>query len=285
MQRDDRLARAGPPGDLGDAAGGGADGLVLVPLDRRDDVAHLAAAAAGEGRDQRAVADHDDVVGRLRHHEVVLDADDGRTLAPQHAATKHPHGVDRGGPVERGGRGRAPVDDERFVVVVAHAEPADVADLALGRRRLLVAEVEAAEHETFVLLLDHRAASRRGVDEGIALEEPRHLLVADVPGAVRAPPCHAVGLDVGGPQARLLELGVDPVDVGLLVRDLTSDVGCGLGQARVRGGHGAGSPRWVGSGHGTHQSNPAPRVAHARPLLGRCGGADAGLTLPRTPPP
>ena len=52
-------------------------------------------------------------------------------LAAQHPAAQHAHRVDRGGAVEGGGRRRAPVDDERLVVVVAHPEPADVADLAL----------------------------------------------------------------------------------------------------------------------------------------------------------
>ena len=78
VQGDDGLAGAGAARDLGDAAGAGADRLVLVGLDRRDDVAHALAAAAGQGRHERAVADDDEVVGRLGDHEVVLDADDDR---------------------------------------------------------------------------------------------------------------------------------------------------------------------------------------------------------------
>ena len=245
MEGDHRLAGARATGDLGDAPRGRADRLVLVALDGRDDVAHLAAAAAGEGGDECAVADDDDVVGRLGHHEVVLDADDRRALAPQDPAPDDAHRVDRGRPVERGGRGRAPVDDERLVLVVADAEPADVADLAVGRGGPLGTEVEAAEDQPLVLLLDHRASARRGVDEGVALEEPGHLLVAHVAGAVGAAPGQAVGLDIGRAQARLGQLGVDPVDVRLLAGELTGDVGRGLGKARVGGGHGAGSPRWA----------------------------------------
>ena len=196
--------------------------------------------AAGQRGDQRAVAEHDDVVGRLGHHQVVLGADHGGALAAQHPAAQHAHRVDRGGPVEGGCRRRAPVDDERLVVVVAHPEPADVAHLALVGGRVLVAEVEPAEDQALVLLVDHRAAPGGGVDQGVALEEPGHLLVAHVARAGGAAARHPVGLDVGGAAAGLLELGVDPVDVVLLQRQLAGDVGGGLGQARVRGGHGAG---------------------------------------------
>ena len=134
VQRDDGLAGAGAAGDLGDAAGAGPDRLVLVGLDRRDDVAHPLAAAAGQGRHERAVADDDEVVGRLGDHEVVLDADDGRAAAAQDAAAQHAHRLGRGRAVEGGGGRGAPVDDERLVVVVADAEAADVADLAVARR-------------------------------------------------------------------------------------------------------------------------------------------------------
>ena len=219
-----RSCRCRAPGDLGDPSRRGSDRLVLVALDRRDDVAHLAATAAGQRRDEGAVAEHDDVRRRLGHHEVVLGADDGRALAPQDTAAEHAHRVDGGRAVERRRCGRPPVDDERFVVVVAHAEAADVADLPLRGGTVFAAQVQAAEHQPLVLLLDHRPTSGGRVDEGVALEEPGHLLVADVTRAARAPSSEAVGLDVGGSQARLLQLGVDPVDVGLLVRELTGDV-------------------------------------------------------------
>ena len=245
VEGDDRLAGAGAAADLGDAARGGADGLVLVALDRRDDVAHLAAAAAGQGGDERPVAEHDDVLGRLGDHEVVLGADDGGALAPQHPASHDTHRVDGGRAVERGGGGRPPVDDERLVVVVTHAEAPDVADLALVRGGLLGAEVQPAEHEPLVLLLDRGAAPGGGEDEGVALEEAGHLLVAHVAGAVGAAARQPVGLDVGGAQAGLLELGVDPVHVRLLVGELRGDVGRGVGH-RVGGGHGTGSPGWDG---------------------------------------
>ena len=155
MQGDDGLAGARAAGDLGDATGGGPDRLVLVALDGGDDVAHLGATAAGQGGEQGAVADDDEVVGRLGDHEVVLDADDVGALAAQHPAAQDAHRLDGGGAVEGSGGGRAPVDDERLVVVVAHAEPADVAGLALGVPLVPsesgVVEVEAAEDQALVL--------------------------------------------------------------------------------------------------------------------------------------
>ncbi len=278
VQGDDGLARARPAGDLGDAPGGGPDGLVLVPLDRRDDVAHLPAAAAGEGGHQGAVADDDDVVRRLRHHEVVLDPDDTRPAAAQHASAHDAHRVDGRRPVEGRRRRRPPVDDERLVVVVAHPEPADVPHLALGRGGVLLAEVEPAEDEPLVLRVDHRPAPGGGEDEGVALEEPGHLLVAHVTGAVGAAAGHAVGLDVAGAQRRLLQLGVDAVDVRLLGRDLPRDVGGRLGLARVVGRHEAelSSP---GRGHGTHQS----RRVRARARPGRHEGRRPGGRRARPP--
>ena len=75
--------------------------LVLMGLDGRDDVAHPAAPGPGERRHQGAVADHDDVVGDLRDHEVVLDADDGGPLAAQDAASQHAHRLDGRRPIER----------------------------------------------------------------------------------------------------------------------------------------------------------------------------------------
>ncbi len=236
VQRDDRLARARTAGDLGDPPGGCPDRLVLVALDRRDDVAHLPAAAAREGGDEGAVPDDDEVVGCLRDHEVVLDADDLGAAAAQHPAADDTHRVDRRRPVERGGGRGSPVDDERLVVVVAHPEPADVADLALGARPVGL-EVEAAEDEPFVLLVDARAAAGRGVDERVALEEAGHLLVAHVAHAVGPAAGEAVGLDMGRALGGLRQLGVDTVDVGLLEGDLAGRLCGGVRHAGTGSGH------------------------------------------------
>ncbi len=101
MQGDDRFARAGSARDLGDAACGGPDRLVLMGLDGRDDVAHPAAPGPGERRHQGAVADDDEVVRHLWDHEVVLDADDRGPLAAQDPTSQHTHRLDGCRPIER----------------------------------------------------------------------------------------------------------------------------------------------------------------------------------------
>ena len=267
VEGDDGLARAGATRDLGDATCAGADGLVLVGLDRRDDVAHALAAAAGQGRHERAVPDDDEVVRGLGDHEVVLDADDDRAAAAQDTTAQDAHRLRRGRTVE-GGRGRrAPVDDERLVVVVTDAEAPDVADLAVATgaavRRAVVAvavgvdrrrpehrvvDVEAPEHEPFVLRVEGRAPLGGVEHQGVPLEEGSALGVADLDLASEVAACQALGLDAVGAHAGLLQLLVDAVDVGLLDRDLAGEL--------------------VGDALGRHRRG-APRSGRAGPL-GRC---------------
>jgi hypothetical protein len=282
VEGDHRLAGAGSTGDLGDPARRCPDGLVLVALDRRDDVAHLPATAAGQRRHERTVADDDDVVRGGRDHEVVLHPHDPRTAAAQHPAPHDAHRVDRRGPVERRCRRGTPVDDERLVVVVAHPEAPDVADVPLVGARLLGAEVEPAEDQPLVLGVDHGASAGSGIDESVALEQPGHLLVADITGAVGATPGEAVGLDVGGSPGRLGELGVDPVDVVLLAGDLGLDVRRGARETRGGGGHEAVSPQ-LAPVYGTAQSTDVPSRRCGVPRRGPVGVDDpagAGQSLP-----
>jgi hypothetical protein len=194
------------------------------------DVAHLSAAAAGERSEEGAVSHDDEVLRRLRDHEVVFDANDVRSLAAQHASAQDVHRLDGGGAVEGGCRGGAPVDDQRLVVVVAHPQATDVAGLAVGRRALLghgVVEVEAPEHEAFVLGVEDGAAACGVEDQGIPLEQTGELLVADVAGAVGPAARQAVCLDEAGTGLGLGELGVDQVHVCLLEGDLAGHLGTG----------------------------------------------------------
>ena len=206
MQGDDGLAGARAAGDLGDAAGGRPDRLVLVAWM----VATMSRMRAPRVRVSAAISAPSPTttrsVGRLGDHQVVLDADDVGALAAQHPAAEHAHRLDRGGAVERRGGRRAPVDDQRLVVVVAHAEPADVAHLALGGAVAVghvVVEVEPAEDQAFVLALQGVAAPGGVEHQGVALEQPGELLVADVAGAVGTPAGQAVGLDEAGAGAAL----------------------------------------------------------------------------------
>ena len=74
--------------------------------------------------------------------------------------------------------------------------------------------------------------------QGIALEEPGHLLVTDIPGPVGAAAGQPVGLHAQGPLAGLGQLGIDQIDVGLFMRDLGSQrIGrrrCGLHRLNLR---------------------------------------------------
>ena len=91
-------------------------------------------------------------------------------------------------------------------------------------------EVEATEDETFVLVLERGHASGGVEDERVALEEPGHLLVAHIAGAVGAAARHAVHGHEIGALPGLGELGVDTVQMLLLDGDLGSDgVDVGVG--------------------------------------------------------
>ena len=196
-----------------------------MPLDGGDDVAHLRPAAAGQGGEQGAVADHHEVLRRLGHHEVVLDPDHVGSLVAQDPPADDAHGLDRRGAVEGGGSRRPPVDDEGFVVDVAHAEPADVADLAgWGRAGPPVrpAWSRSSRPNTRPSYWLSRVVRRRAALKTSASRSnrPVSLLVADVARAVGATPGKAVGLDEPGAEGSLGQLGVDAADVGLLDGDL-----------------------------------------------------------------
>ena len=64
--------------------------------------------------------------------QLVLDAEQLAALDGEVAAAGQAHRVAPGGPVERLGDRRPPVDHDRLAVLVGHGQPADVE--ALGRR-------------------------------------------------------------------------------------------------------------------------------------------------------
>src|SRR5690606_10625659 len=84
VEGDDRLAGAGAALHHEDARQLGADDLVLLRLDRADDVAELAGASGLEGGDERPVAGDGGTLAVDRGHrglaeELVLDAEEGAT--------------------------------------------------------------------------------------------------------------------------------------------------------------------------------------------------------------
>ena len=217
MQRDRGLAGAGTAGDDQHAGQVGADRLVLLGLDRGDDVAHAAGAVAFERGEQRALA-HDrgsptasaaSWSNTSSSRPTQLAALRGEEVPAAHDA----HRLDRGRPVERLGDRRAPVDDERGLVVVGDRDAADVVPVAVGGGAGVVGlQVEAAEHQRGVADLEVGQAALGVGDGDVALE----------PGLVGPAPAH-LGVALGDPpggRPHLVEPVVGPVDVALLGREL-----------------------------------------------------------------
>jgi hypothetical protein len=200
------------------AGRGGADRVVLLPLDGRDDVPHAVAGGLGEAGQQRPVADHPHLGrSRLRVEQVVGDAGDPFPGRLDHPAPDDPLRVGRGGPVERRRRRRAPVDDQRFRVLAADAEPAHVVGGAGG-------QVEAAEDQALTLPVQRLPAPRGVEDHRVALDEGLEGAGAGDPVPLLLRPGR-VGTQLG-------EAGVDAVDVLLLDRDLLLQNG-GVVQCRL----------------------------------------------------
>ena len=124
----------------------GPDHLVLLGLDGLDDVAHPPGPAGGQRGQQRRLAG--DVLaaaaraGRQVEH-LVVDPGQLAALGPQVPPPGHPLRGHRGGEVERPGRGRPPVDQQRVLIAVLGEQP-DPADVA----RIVRGEIEPAETES-----------------------------------------------------------------------------------------------------------------------------------------
>ena len=207
VQRDHRLAGAGAALDDEHTGLVGADDLVLLGLDRGDDVAERAGAAALERGEQGRVA-RDLGWGRIvgepvvvadaevpLAEQLVLDAEQLAALDREVAATDEAHRLAAGGAVERFGDRRPPVDDDRLGVLIGHREAADVEALAavgtvvpFGRGG---EAVDAAEHERGVAEVEVVQALDQGLVERVALESRLHgatevglVEVTEAPGRV-----------------------------------------------------------------------------------------------------
>ena len=164
MQRNDGLAGARAALHHQHAGLRAADDLVLLGLDRGDDVAELTGATTLQGGEQRAVAAQA-VVGTVARipveavgqSVVVADTEvagaeqlvfQTQQCAPLHrevAAPGEAHRLAAGGPVERLGDGSTPVDDDRLALLVGDRQATDVERLQpVGR---LGHAVDAPEHQ------------------------------------------------------------------------------------------------------------------------------------------
>ncbi|CAM5313230.1 hypothetical protein SXANM310S_07451 [Streptomyces xanthochromogenes] len=199
------------------AAQAGADDLVLLGLDRRDDVAHRAHAGAFDLRLEQLAG-----LRRFRRVREVLVLVRRQLAAgvAESAAQAHVERVLLRGPVERLRDGRAPVDDHRVAVGVVDVPAADVEPLPLGALREVraggVEVVEAAEEEG-------------GVGEvGEGLDAVVDLALED--GGVH--PVRGDVLDVEGLDvfAHGAERGAGPAEVGAFVEE-----GVGVGVVPLHG--------------------------------------------------
>ena len=136
MQCDHRLSRAGPTLDHEDPGLGGADDLVLLGLNRGHDVAECPGAGSLQRCQQRRMAAQCRTIGLEPF--VMADSQMPFTeeliLQGQHAAALHnemtpacdAHRIAPGSAVERLGNRRAPVDHDRFGILIGHGQSTDV---------------------------------------------------------------------------------------------------------------------------------------------------------------
>ena len=199
MQRHRRLPGAGPTLDDQHPGQWRADDLVLLALDRPDDVPHLARARLAQRGQQRTRTAQDQPVGQqplpavpelgaagtawgngarpaIRIHEVLVLEPEHRPAAHREvAAAGQALRIEARRAVERLRHGGAPVDDERFVIGAGDGEPADVEGLAQQRalRGGVVARfgeaVDASEVQRLVADVELLQSGQAGAHHDVAL--------------------------------------------------------------------------------------------------------------------
>ena len=113
----------------------GPDDLVLLGLDRRDDLVHPPGAARAERRQQRRLADQRAAFAVSQCfgvQEVVVDPDHGPAVQADVPPACDAERLGGSGPVEHLRDRRPPVDQQRVVVVVEQADAPDVEPFAGG---------------------------------------------------------------------------------------------------------------------------------------------------------
>ncbi len=211
VERDRRLAGAGPTRDHEHAVHVGADRFVLFGLDGRDDVAHAAGAVLLERGEERSFARDPQplVLDRELVEHLVVEAGHLAALAGDEvAAADDRHRLDRGGPVEGLGDRCAPVDDERRVVLVLDREAPHVPPDAAF-------EIEPAEDQGRLTDVEIGQPALGHVPGDVPFE----------PGLMGAARAH---VGVGGTYplgggAHGFEAGVRPRDIALLCGELGVD--------------------------------------------------------------
>ena len=221
VQRRDGLARARAALHDQHALQRGADDPVLLGLDGRHHVAHPAGAAAGDARDQHGLAGQAPAVrlGQpVQVEDLVVDPGDRAVPGVDVAAADQPVRVAGGGGVEGVGRGGAPVDEPRLVLVIPQADPADVQGAGMLGFRCSVGAAEA-----------------QAMLHGVQLGQPPRLFgrgdVAFDPGLEGASGA-AAALRLGeralGPVPCLVKQAVKHIEIRLFLADGRGRRGIGL---------------------------------------------------------
>ncbi len=143
MEGDDRFAGAGPALHQQDAGHRSANDLVLLALDRGDDVAEPASARRFDRGDECTLAPHLAFADSQREitEQFIVDSEQRSAAGGEVPPPLDTHGLAPSSPVERLGNRRAPVDDDRILLAVPDAETTDVEGFA----RFL--QVNSAKHE------------------------------------------------------------------------------------------------------------------------------------------
>ena len=212
VEADRRLAGARPALDDQQLVERGPDDHVLLGLDRRDDVAHLAGAGPVELGQER-VGDAGGVVGAVGVVEVLVEqADELAVLEHEAAAEVEAQRVAEGGPVEGDGHPGAPVDHHRVAAVVLDVAAADVPLLA----GLLV---DAAEAQRSLGRLDGGLVATQLVPGGGGVDVGAGVDGEDVDQALHAG-AHRLQVIVGAVEVALFvgQVGVHARAPGQSVR-------------------------------------------------------------------
>src|SRR3954454_19148528 len=209
VQRNRGLACAGPSLYDEDAARLGPDDAVLLDLNRLDDVAHPAGAPGRQRGEQRAFPAEGGLVvlGQcLEVEHVVLDVEQPPSTGTQVTSAYDAQRIGRGGPVERLGYRRPPVDQQRVVALVGQPDPADVVPVAAEHVQTAEAQAGLDGVELRQPVLVHR---REGVALAAVLRRAAGAAAADL------------GQALPGLVAQVVQPRVEPGQVLLFPVDLT----------------------------------------------------------------
>ncbi len=202
------LAGAGCALDNRDACAGATDHDVLLRLDRRHHVLHPTGPRSVERRHERTLADEmEPGFARRGDVEHLVLQPDQLAVTPTEVASPHDaHRVVGQGPIERLGRRRAPIDDERIAVFVGDGRTPYVQAAPVGK-------VETTHEQAVLRDVERREAVARMGDGAVALEQRLRAPALGLPGRAG----HALGRAAHGHHPVVRGIEVVPLQAQLVV--------------------------------------------------------------------